>query len=133
MATITAQTIRCFGCITRILIDSGLCGSKKIENRSHTALWGEAIGGTIFMIHCCIMNPGNHQAWNDPYTPLDLLYHVKLGYAYDTDRNEVLFTCHPKHIKPSKIPKKSKVSRLFYKFPLKKDVSKFSHVEQVKQ
>ena len=64
--------------------------------------------------------------WNKPYMPLDLLYHVKLGYTYDTDHNEVLLTCHPKYIHPSKIPKESSVSRLFYQFPLMKDASKFS-------
>lgn len=71
--------------------------------------------------------------WNKTYTPLDLLYHVKLGYSYDTDQNEVLFTSHSKYIKLSKIPKESRVASLFYNFPVMKDVSKFSHGPQVEK
>ncbi len=96
---------------------------------------GKAPGGHNLYDTLIYHAPYMSLPWDELYTPLDLLDHIKLGYAYDADPDlePLLVSSHPKRIHLSKIPPESDVHELFNQFPLKKDVLKFSQMKLSKQ
>ena len=105
-------------------------GSDRIKSFPYAPLGNGPLGHNLYD-ELIFHEPFMDAPWRDTFSAVEVLNHLELGYAYDTDPSEEVFFLHPHppHKRLAKPPKQlrevSKVSKELQHFPSLKNILHF--------